>query len=816
MRSKDYFVNKINTGNAWQGGRVKSSFTGEMDLPDTFGAWLKHRRKELDLTQAELAERVSCTVFALRKIEAGERRPSKQLAELLVKPLEISSEDHPIFIKVARGEVNAEQLHNAVPNGSAVHLIGSPVSTNLPLRPTPLIGREAELDALGKLLADPQCRLLTITGLGGIGKTRLAVELASTQQSRFPGGVYYVSLASFNSPEFIVPAIAKVVGFSFSGAADPQEQLLNHLAIRARQALLLVLDNLEHLLIHPSEQDGKDETALLLNRLLQRLPDVKILATSREPCFLQEEWIFDLHGLAVPKSDQTNNLEDYSSVALFLRCARQLKVDFEVPPDERPSLARICQLVEGTPLAIELAAAWVGMLSLKEIAQEIASNLDFLTNRMRDVPERHRSLRAVFAHSWKLLSSEERHVISRLAVFRGGFERQAAEQITGASLPVLMSLISKSLLLRRENGRYDLHALIRQCALERLRDNGGFEETCHQHLAYYVSLALEAHEGLRSAQQVEWFNRIEQEHNNIRAALEWAFSPGSPSERVEEGLRLIISIDRFWPGRGHIREGITWLERGLLTSDSLSLARARALRIAGWLYAHEDEEKYSIFLLQESVAIARKLNDSTRQADGLDTLGDVAWRHGDFAKAKACYAESLALYRLGGDPLSIALSLASAGRLHVDYGYYQEADIFLTEALSLLQSTPDLRGKAYCLNALGRLALFQEDIELAAARFRQALQLNHELGYMVDLSECLHELAVVQAIAGDEGSATVLRAAATALQKRTGLVPPVNDPLYLKAPSAWLQAAASSKEWTRGEVMSTDQAVAYALGDFLE
>ncbi len=792
---------------------MKSSFTGEINLPPSFGAWLKHRRKELDLTQAELAERASCTVFALRKIEAGERRPSKQLAELLVKPLEISSVDHSTFIKVARGEFNVEHLNNAALNGAAVHSIGSPDSKNLPFRPTPLIGREAELAALGKMLADPHCRLLTITGLGGIGKTRLAIELAYHQQASFPGGVYYVSLASFNSPEFIVPAIAEVIGFSFSGAADPQEQLLNHLAIRARQALLLVLDNLEHLLVHLSEQDGKDEAAILLSRLLQRLPNVKILATSREKCFLQEEWIFDLHGLPVPTSDHTDNLEDYSSIALFIQCARRLKMDFEVLPYEWPSLARICQQVEGTPLAIELAAAWVGMLSLEEIAKEIAANLDFLTNRMRDVPERHRSLRAVFTHSWKLLSNEERYVLSRLAVFRGGFERQAAEQIAGASLPVLMSLISKSLLLRRENGRYDLHALIRQCALERLRDQGGLEETCHLHLAYFVSLALEAHEGLRSAQQAEWFNRIEQEHNNFRAALEWAFAPGSPSERVEEGLSLIISIDRFWPGRGHIREGITWLERGLQTSDMLSLARVRALRIAGWLYAHEDEEKYSIFLLQESVSIARQLNDNTRQADGLDTLGDVAWRHGDFSKAKAYYAESLSLYRLGGDPLSIALSLASAGRLHVDYGYYKEAEIFLTEALSLLQSTPDLRGKAYCLNALGRLALFQDDLELAAARFRQALQLNHELDYMVDLSECLHELAVVHAISGDEGFATILRAAATALQKRTGLVPPVNDPLYLKAPSAWLQAAASSKEWARGEMMSTDQAVAFALGD---
>jgi len=488
-----------------------------------------------------------------------------------------------------------------------------------------------------------------------------------------------------------------------------------------------------------------------------------------------------------------------------------MEVDFEVLPDDRPWLARICQLVEGAPLAIELAAAWVRMLSMEEIAQEIASNLDFLISPMRNVPERHKSLRAVFAHSWKLLASEERHVLCRLAVFRGGFQRQAAEQVAGATLPILMSLLSKSLLLRRENGRFDLHALIRQCALERLRESGDYEETCHQHLAYFASLARDAHQGLRSAQQAEWFSRIEQEHNNIRTALEWAFAPEASPERVEEGLYLVISIDRFWPGRGHIREGITWIERALQVNDTQSILRARALRIAGWLCAHEDNEQHSISLLQESVAIARQLNDDTRQADGLDTMGDIAWRFGDFHKARDYYAESLALYCRGGDPLNIALSLASAGRLHVDYGHYQEAENLLTEGLSFLDRTPDLRGRAYCLNALGRLALFQGEIKLAARRFRQALRLNHELVHMVDLSECLQELAVVEAISGNESRATLLWAAARALQQRTGFTFPVNDPLYLKAPETWLRAAPSSEEWITGEMMSPDQAVAYAL-----
>jgi predicted ATPase/transcriptional regulator with XRE-family HTH domain len=785
-----------------------------MDFPLTFGEWLKRRRKELDLTQDELAERASCTVFTIRKIEAGLRRPSKQLAGLLAKHLEIPFEDQTTFIRVARGELNIERLGSVAsirPSGQSTGSIPSPPRVNLPFQPTRLIGREAELAVLGKLLAEPQCRLLTVIGPGGIGKTRLAIDLASNQQTFFPGGVSYVPLDSLNAPEFIVPAIAEVLGLSFSGTSDPKEQLLNHLAVHASQALLLVLDNLEHLLSLPSEQDGKDETTLLLTELLQRLPKVKILVTSRERSHLREEWIFELHGLPFPSSEQMDKLDEYSAVALFLQRAGQLKMNFEVLPQERPALARICQLVEGMPLAIELAAAWVGMLSMEEIAQEIASNLDFLTTQMRDIPERHRSLRSVFRHSWKLLSNNERHVLCQLAVFRGGFQRQAAEQVAGASLPILMSLLSKSLLVRREDGRYDLHELIRQCALEKLHNNWFFEEACNQHLAYFVSLAREAHQGLRSAHLAEWLRRIEEEHNNIRAALEWAFAPAAPSERVDEGFSLAAALDRYWVARGHIHEGITWLERGLEASPTVSRARAWALRTAGILYNHGDDDQPAIRRLQESLPIARQFNDETCQAHALDTLGDVAQHFGDFLKAKAYYAESLALFRRIGDPRSIGLSLATAGRLYVNYGYCQEAEPLLREGLSLLDRVSDVRGRAYCLNALGRVAILKGDVKLAALRFRQALRLNAELGWLVDLSEDLHELAVVEAMVGDQSRATLILAASAALMKKIGYHPPADDLIDRPAPAGWLQTAPFSEEWAKGERMSMEQAVALAL-----
>lgn len=800
--------------------KESGSPTSELDFPVFFGDWLKRRRQNLNLTQAEVAKRANCSIFALRKIEAGERRPSKQLAGCLVTALEIPPRDHLSFVKVARGELNVERLRSITPGydiDSSIDNNPSPSRFNLPYQPTPLIGRETELAALGRLLNELPCRLLTITGVGGIGKTRLAVELASRQQDVFPGGIYYVPLESLNSPEFIIPAIAEAVGLSISGAVPPHEQLINHLEIIASQAFLLVLDNLEHLLFHPSGQEENDVTALLLANLLQRLPNLKILATSRERCNLHGEWTFDLQGLPVPASDQMNGLEDYSAVALFLQRARQSKADFVLMPPEQLSLVKVCQLVEGTPLAIELAAAWVEIISLEEIAQEITTNLDFLSYPMRNVPERHRSLRAVFAHSWKLLSDEERDVLCRLAVFRGGFQRLAAEQITGSSLLVLLSLLSKSLLTRRENNRYDLHSLIRQCALERLHESGHFEEACHKHLAYFVSFALEAQDGLRSAKLAEWLNWIEQEHNNIRAALEWAFSPSAPAEQVADGIYLLTSIDRFWTARGHIHEGIAWVNRGLRLCPSLCLARAHALRFAGWLYNHIEDNHPAVAFLEESLSISRQLNDELLQAIALDTLADIGWRVGDFEKARNLYAESLEFYQKVGDERKIGLSLASSGRLHVDYGHYQEAEELLTEGLALLERVSDLRGCGWCYNALARLALFQGKVSLAGNQFKRALRVNYELGYMIDIADGLRSLSIINAIEGNVCGATILLSAATKIQKKIGFTYEAdNDPMAQHAPSSWNQADPAAQDWNQGEMMPLDEVVEYALGHQIE
>jgi transcriptional regulator with XRE-family HTH domain len=390
-----------------------------IDPPVFFGEWLKTRRKSLDLTQTELAERAGCSISALRKIESGERRPSKQLARLLAKSLDNPIEDLGIFVRVARGELNLERLSSPL-SSPILDSRSSPQpltpAINLPVMPTPLIGREPELAGLGNLMDDPQCRLLTLVGPGGIGKTHLALEVACRHQDLFPERACFVSLASLSSPTYLVPAIADALGFSFQGQVEPRLQLNNYL--RSKE-MLLVLDNAEHLL------DGVD----LFVELLEDAPGVKLLVTSRERLNLQGEWVFEIQGLPVPISLKDAHAEEYSSVGLFVESARRAKVSFEVRAEEWPDVVRICQMVEGMPLGVELAAAWVPVLTCNEIAQEIESSLDFLTTSMRDVPRRQRSLRATFNHSWRLLSADERDLLSRLAIFQGGFQRETAEQV---------------------------------------------------------------------------------------------------------------------------------------------------------------------------------------------------------------------------------------------------------------------------------------------------------------------------------------------------------------------------------------------------
>lgn len=791
-----------------------------LDTPPSFGLWLRQRRRVLDLTQEMVADCAGCSVSAIRKIESDERRPSRQVAALLADCLQITPADRPLFLQVARAEAGTgrlEELSAAAPRPDLTQEAARPPAPVLPSPPTPLLGREHELAGIANLLAQSDCRLLTLVGPGGIGKTRLALEAAAQAGPAFSGQVYFVPLVSLNSPEFITPALAHVLGMVLPGQADPQAELVNYLRDKC---VLLVLDNFEHLL--PALADGDERALALLTGLLSQTHRVKLLVTSRERLNLQGEWVFEVQGLPVPPPGQAEDFLAYSAVALFLHSARRSQAGFELTAAEQPFVARICELVAGLPLGIELAAAWVRLLSCREIVQEIEHSLDFLTTPARDIPARQRSLRAVFDYSWGLLSAEEQGAMARLALFRGGFERETARTVAGATLPVLLTLLDKSLLRRGDGGRYQVHELVRQYAEEHLRAAGVWAQAHDQFLACFVALAQQAEDQLGGPEQVAWLERLEQEHDNLRAALDWAFADDPSMNktnggRVEQGLSLTSALYRFWQGRGHLGEGCIWLERGLQRSQGVSAGgRAKALNVLGWLVNQQGRHQQAAALLQESLALYRELGDTNGMAYALDSLGDVAWLQGQFEPARAYYEESLALCRVMGDPWAVGMSLYSLGRLHVDHGHLAEAAALLEEGLAVLRQIADRRGIALSLLSLGRVYLGRDEAERAGGQIKESLVLFRELGNKVDMAECFQLLGTLARLTGQAERTARLWAAAGALFESIGIPPvsTVNRAAYeadVSFARMHLGETAFAAAWTAGQALTLDQAVAYAL-----
>ncbi len=724
--------------------------SGEEDLSLCFSEWLKQRRQELDLTQEQLAKHASCSVFAIRKIESGERRPSQQLARILAGALEIPCQDQDVFIKAARGELSMERLASLGRISSRVSqpvVNSSSLSSNLPRALTPFIGREPELYSLGQLLCDPQCSLLTILGHGGIGKTRLAIEAANQYKDRFPDGVWFVPLAALNSPALLVPAIADGVNYKIQGPTNPQTQLLQHLC---EKRTLLILDNAEHLL------DGVGVFAEILKHCSQ----VKLIVTSRERLNLYGEWVFETLGLPVPPNDQAEQFESFSSVALFLQSARRALPGLRLDETDRAAVVDICRLVEGMPLAIELAATWIRTLSTAEIAAEIKHSLDFLSTSAQDVPERHRSMRAVFDHSWEMLSVEEQQVLCQLSVFRGGFNRQAAEQVAGASLSILSTLVNRTLVrlsqaqLRETTVRYNLHDLIRQYCADHLLENPDvYVAVQKQHCAYFLALAETADQELRGPNQLEWLNRLDQELGNLRAALEWSLKSAAQGTD-EPALRLSGALRWFWRMRGHFYEGHNWLIETLRQSSERSIAgRASALLGMSLILNGLGDLGAARPLAEESATIYRKLNDQRGLAEALTLTGlTLAWQ-GEVNLGQARLEEALAICRGAGNRWGEAQALYRLGSFLADYAGNPTGRATLEESVAILEDLGEKYVLASVLISLGIVDVGLGDYAAARARFEHGLAIAREIKHPWGMADALTNLGCVCRILGEYSTA---------------------------------------------------------------
>lgn len=621
------------------------------------------------------------------------------------------AKDFGIELSLSPAEAQEQLWH---PPGSPS--LGTP-RQRLPIRGTSFVGRDVELVEVANQLARPDCSLLTLTGPGGVGKSRLVVRVAHDLSERYIDNVHFVSLEALNSSSLISSSIAGTLSLGLQGGEDPLVQVTRYVGERV---MLLVLDNYEHLL----------EGATVVTQLLHSCPNLKLLVTSRERLNLEEEWVLPLEGFVVPpETISLSSSAHHDALRLFEDRAKRARLNFALTPQELPYVVSICNQVEGMPLGIELAAAWVRVLSCKEIAQEIARTTDFLSSTSRNVPERHKSIRAVFEHSWRLLTSKEQEVLKRLSVFQGGFRREAAAEVAEATIPTLASLVDKSLLRVSGDSRYDLHPLLHQYAQEKLAEHSeSWVETREKHRSYFFRFLRERNIELKGAKQKEGLLAMTEELENIRAAWQWAVEEG----RLEELGAAVEPMTLFYDMQARYREGTNLLREALVRLDETNpdhqLTLGNVLTGQAFLYQWSSNYGEAVRLARHGLDLLRPLGESWGVMLGLDALGFAAVFTGDYAEGKRCWTEALAVAKARNNHLKTAELLSIVGMAECWLDDQAEAEAYLDEAMILTRHLGKHTTVIYILLNLGFIHVWSNPRKALPA-FQQGLQLAHELGY---------------------------------------------------------------------------------------
>jgi predicted ATPase len=607
-----------------------------------------------------------------------------------------------------------------------------PVETrpaNLPVQRTGLVGRDKEMAAAKELLLREDVRLVTVTGPGGIGKSRLAVQVANDLVEHFPGGTHFVPLSSLSDPALISAAIVQAMGIQ-AGGRSPLQILSENLKDPLGAPILLLLDNFEHLI----------QAAPMVAGLLAMGPHLRIMVTSRAALHVYGEHEFPVPPLAMPDAQATPSVEvlaQYPAVALFVQRAIAVKPDFELTRENASAVAEICARLDGLPLAIELAAARVKVLSPSSMRTRLTSRLQLLTGGARDMPERQQTLRAAIDWSYDLLTPAEQKLFRRLSVFVGGCTLEGAEAVCDARgdldldlLDGMASMVDKSLAQQVEPGwgesRFLMLETIREYALEKLEASGEEGLTKRAHAAYCLVLAEEQAADQSGAEGSEWMERLALEHDNFRAALEWLTETGN----AEWGLRLGTALFRFWERREYLAEARSRL-RALLQLPGAAAptkARARALFAAGVLGAEQGDYASADTLIRESLDISRQSGDTQGAAVSLNALAVNARDRGDLPVARPLFEESLALWRESGDPKAVARSLSNLASIVKLQGDNARASLLYAECMSIFQGLGDRMGVAWSLNHQGDVARDQCDSTAARALYEQGLAIFRELG----------------------------------------------------------------------------------------
>ena len=724
---------------------------------------------------------------------------------------------------------------------------------NLPAPKSSFVGKETELRNVKRDLA--MTRLLTLTGAGGCGKTRLALEVSRELIGAYPDGVWLVELAPLSEGDLVAHAVASVLGVQ----EQPERSLTDTLVDYLRdKRVLLVLDNCEHLI---------DAVARFVDTLLNSCPNLRVLATSQESLNVEGELNWLVPSLSVPSLVQSPRVEElagYESVRLFVERARHRNPAFSLTSENAPAVARICGRLDGIPLAIELAAARAG-LSVEQIAARLDDSLRLLTSGSRTALPRQRTLRGTLDWSYALLSEPERELFCRLSVFAGGWTLEAAEAVGAGDtqqcdvLDLLSMLVDKSLVVAEATGigglRYRMLEPIRQYAMEKLEEGGDAEEVRRCHNTFFLALAEEAEPKLRGAEDTEWLERLEAEHDNLRVALSWTLERGE----AELGLRLAGALWMFWEAHGHYSEGRRWLEKALEKEGRTSAAaRAKALEGFGWLVFRAGETNRAVVaaeeglelsddaglggavrakflgllgwmvevqghharakeLLEESLRLSRDVDDKFGIADTLLMLGSTLSSLDDRKRERQLHEEGIALSRELGYVRTLGRLLFSVGYVLLLEGDYERGVALNEEAAALYRERGYKGGLEFVLDNLGWAALLQGDPKRARSYYRESLMLCKELGDKWIASESLEGLACVAGVKGEAERAAKLFGVAEALSEAVGSQRvPEEDALrepYLAAAHARLDEASWRAAWAEGRAMSMERATEYALSE---
>lgn len=762
----------------------------------TFGSLLRKFRERAGLTQEELAERAELSADAIGLLERGARqRPQRHTVQRLAAALGLADDD--------RGRVRLVAAARLARPGTSNTTIERAHTAPLP-PPTTFVGRAAALGDLTRLLDDPAVRLITLTGPGGVGKTRLALELAVRLADRFAAGIAFVPLASLREPGAILGTIARTLGIAERGDRTPLAALTAALRTQHR---LLILDNCEHLLAATPP----------LAELLLACPQLVVLVTSRAPLHLRAERQYPVAPLPLPGPAE-ELLARQPSVALFTQRIQAVAPSFTLTPANSTVIAAICRRLDGLPLALELAAAWIKTLPPAALLARLEQALPLLADGPRDLPERHRTMHDTIAWSHALLTPREQTLLRRLAVFAGDWTLDAAETVgadlsegqrlpTAAILSTLAALIDASLvnpLTATEDAaepRYTLLATIREYAAARLTESGEAAQLHRRHADYFLALTEEAQDHLVGAEEARWLARLDTESANLHAAVDWTIA----QRAVPQAVRFAAVLWRFWAGRGYLRDGRRWLEAILaLAADDGStppLRRAMLLHVTANLIRTLGDYQRAQVLYAACLALRREHNDQHGILAALHNLGLVAHEQGDLSDALRLHAEALALARETDDRYGIAFVLATFGEALQATGALDRAAAHYAESLVVFRQIAHSWGIALALTRLGDVALARGDQALATAQQRESLALSATLGDPRSTADPLEGLAAALATADPALAAQLFGAAAT-----------LRDQLGTPRPAVRRALHAHSLTAARAALGDTAFATAYASG----